>query len=53
MRPPPPPSHPPQDTTNEGCRAATLYSCLKGESLCPALAFGSEANLESREEFAQ
>jgi hypothetical protein len=42
-----------KDATSEGCRAATLDACLKGESLCVALAFGDGADLQSREDFAE
>ena len=35
-----------------GCKAATLNICMKGNSLCAALAFGASAMPDSLKAFA-
>ncbi|GBF89241.1 hypothetical protein Rsub_02118 [Raphidocelis subcapitata] len=42
-----------EGTTTAGCRAAALHTCLLGNTMCPALAFGTGADDESAARFQE
>lgn len=43
----------PQDKDSPGCKAATLNTCMRGNTMCPALAFGPSAVPDSLQNYAK